>query len=104
MPHEELDVHAETNARPRVASAPASSALLVAGGPVLVALLASESRIIQREVAVACGALVSLAGLTLARGLRISRLLALAGLVLGLWAASAPWPGCSAGSEMRSTA
>jgi trk system potassium uptake protein len=88
MPHEELDRHAELNARPRVASAPALSALLVTGGPALVALLASESRIILREQAVACGALVSLAGLTLARGLRISRLLALAGLVLGLWAAS----------------
>jgi trk system potassium uptake protein len=87
MPHEELHRHGETNARPRVASAPALSALLVVGGPALVALMASESRIILREMAVACGVLVSLAGLTMARGLRISRLFALAGLVLGLWTA-----------------
>lgn len=53
----------------------------------MVALLASEARILLQPIAVASGALVSLAGLTLARGLRISRLFALAGLALGLWAA-----------------
>jgi trk system potassium uptake protein TrkH len=76
------------SARARPGSAPALSALLIVGGPALLALLASESPVVEREVAIACSVLVSGAGLTLARGLQVSRFLATLGLALSLWAAS----------------
>lgn len=64
------------------------SAILVTGGAALVAVLASEPDT-RPDLALACGLLVSAAGLVLARGSRWSRPLAAAGIGLGLWSAKA---------------
>lgn len=69
-----------------LATAPALSALLFTGGASLAALLASEPDN-RLEFALACGVLVSAAGLLLARGSLWSRQLAASGIAAGLWSA-----------------
>lgn len=70
-----------------LASAPVLSATLVTGGAALLSLLASEAEARPRW-ALACAALISSAGLLLARGSRWSRPLAAAGVGVGLWSAA----------------
>lgn len=71
-----------------LASAPVLSATLLTSGAALLALLASEPDS-QRQLALTCALLVSMAGLLLARGSRWSRPLAAAGIAAGLWSAHA---------------
>jgi trk system potassium uptake protein TrkH len=71
-----------------LASAPVLSALLLAGGAGLLALLAAEPDTLP-QLALACGVLVSAAGLLLARGSRWARPFAATGVGAGLWSAFA---------------
>lgn len=64
------------------------SATLFTGGGALIALLGSEPDV-RPALALVCGALVSAAGLLVARGSRWARPLAAAGMGLGLWSARA---------------